>query len=316
MFATMEFLTAFVTGGSYMTIFIMAIEAAAPRKRVFSGTLISFMFSTSQASCGLLAMLLPNFRSLLQVVYGLQLCVLAFIWMVPESVRWLLVNGNADTAKSIIVAAAKINKIQLSSGLIESLDAASNQVEVIASNPEGSNHPETFVNILRSRILAIRLAANVCVWFLIKLVYFGMTIQSVTLDGNKYVNYIVVCAVELPAILLSSLLMEWVGRKWSLFGSLLLTGVACVATEFIPQDAWLASLLVYLIGKCSVTIAFSIVYVYSTEQFPTSLRHSTMNVCYSIGTIGSILAPFTMVLVSSFKNIIHEDIIACWNNYI
>lgn len=76
MYATMEFLTAFVSGGTYMTIFIMAIESAAPSTRVLSGTIISMTFSTSQAITGLMAMWLPNFRTLLQVVYVPNVTVL------------------------------------------------------------------------------------------------------------------------------------------------------------------------------------------------------------------------------------------------
>lgn len=286
-----------------MTIFIMAIESAGPTKRVFSGTLISLMFPSSQALSGVVAMMVPNFRTLLQVLYVPNLLILTFVWMVPESVRWLMVNKKPEEAKLIFLKAASMNNITLSSVSLDTLECTSNQVDrtIPGSNNDSPAATETFIKILQSRILAIRLVVNILLWFTMKLIYFGMTIQSVALAGDKYVNFIFVNAVEIPAILLSSVMMEWFGRKWSLIGSLLLTFVACIATEFIPEDAWLAVLIIYLTGKCGVTIAFSILYVYSIEQFPTSLRHSTINACYSIGTFGSILAPFTMLLVTLFK---------------
>lgn len=299
MFATMEFVTAFVSGGSYMTLFIMAIESVGPSYRVFSGTLISLMYSTSQAVTGLVAMYVPNFRTLLMILYGPNVLMLPIVWLVPESVRWLVTNGKIATARPIIIKAANMNKIKLCEDSLHALDSPSNQKATTQLLPvDTKSAPNTFATVLQSRVLAIRLAVNICIWFMIKLVYFGMTIQSMSLVGNKYVNFIVVSAVELPATLMSSLLMERMGRKWSLFAALLLTGTACVATDFVSADAWLASLLVYITGKCCVTIAFSVLYVYSSEQFPTSVRHSTMNACYSIGTVGSILAPFTMLLVS------------------
>lgn len=300
MYATLEFVTAFVSGGAFMTIFIMAIECAGPTKRVFSGTLVTLMFALSQTFFGIVAMFVPNFRTLLQVLNVPILLVLTFIWMIPESIRWLMVNGKASTAKSILMKAATMNNIQISYESLQFLDGTSSEAHLPEITIEHSTkQSETFVEVLRSRILAIRLFVNMFSWFLIQFVYFGMTIQSVSLAGNKYVNFIVVCGVELPAILLSSLLMEWFGRKWSLFGSLLLTALACVVTDFIPDDTWLVLLLVYLVGKCCASIAYAILYVYSTEQFPTSMRHSTMIACYCFGTVGSILAPFTMLLVSA-----------------
>lgn len=281
-----------------MTIFILAIESSGPTKRVFSGTLISLMFTFSQVASGLVAMMVPNFRTLLRLLYVPNLLMITFVWLVPESVRWLMVNGKVDEAKSILTKAAKMNNISLSDGTLEPLQSPSKgKGETITMSKEIPTKPDTFMKVLQSRILAFRLFVNILAWFLMKLIYFGMTIQSVALAGDKYVNFIVVNAVEIPGILLSSVLMEWIGRKWSLIGSLIVTCVACVATELIPADAWLVVLIAYLIGKCGVTTAFCVLYVYSIEQFPTSLRHTTMNACYSVGTLGSILAPFTMLLV-------------------
>lgn len=303
MFATFEFLTAFVSGGAYMTIFIMAIESAGPTKRVFGGTLISFMFSFSQVLAGFVAMMVPNFRTLLLVLYVPNLLMLTFVWMVPESVRWLLVNGKVDEAKSVLRKQANMNKITFAEGLLNRLDQYHFESvgEPNSDNPPNTKTSDTILSVLQSRVLAIRLVVNVLLWFLIKLIYFGMTIQSVALAGDKYVNFILVSGIELPTYLVSSLLMQWIGRKWSLFGSLLLTGTACVAAEFIPKAASIWVLLVYLFGKGCATVAFSVLYVYSTEQFPTSLRHSTMNVCFSIGSMGSIIAPFTMLLVNTYR---------------
>lgn len=281
-----------------MTIYIMALESAGPTKRVFSGTLISFMFSFSQALSGFVAMMVPNFRTLLQVLYVPNLLMITIIWLVPESVRWLMVNSKPNEAKSIFLKAAKMNKITLSETSLDYLQCTyESDVQTTSSSVENPTKADTLLTVLQSRILVFRLIVNIIVWFFIKLIYFGMTIQSVSLAGDKYVNFIVVNAIDLPAVILSSVLMQWLGRKWSLFGCFMLSGIACVVTEFIPEDESLAILIVYLIGKFGATIAFAIIYVYSSEVFPTSLRHSTMNACYAVGTVGSILAPFTMLLV-------------------
>lgn len=280
-----------------MTTFIMAIESAAPSHRVLSGTIITLMFSISQALTGLIAMWVPDFRTLLQLLYIPNMMVLTFVWMVPESIRWLVTNGQTEKAEQIITNAANMNNIKMSVDVLEYLANTSDWSEN-NGHYDTENEKETFLAVLRSRLLCIRLVVNIVIWFLVKLIYFGMTVQSVSLMGNKYINYIVVSVVDLPAIIISCLLMNSWGRKRSLLVTLLLTAVACVGTHLIPDSAWLASLLVYIFGKCCVTTAFSIIYVYSSEMFPTTLRHSTMNACYSIGTLGASFAPFTMLLVS------------------
>lgn len=306
MFASMEFVTALVAGGTYMTVFIMAIEFAGPTKRVFSGTLISTMYSASQAVTGVVALLVPNFRTFLQILYVPNLLVLTFIWLVPESVRWLMSTGQMERARPIIMRAAKINKIQLSPAALESITASNEFLEQPKIPGDTIDHnqrqPITFMSVLRSRILLTRLTILAFIWFMTKFIYYGMTIQALELSGNKYVNYILVNLVELPAMFISYILMERLGRKWTLCASLLLTGVACVAKEFIPTNEWLVATIVYFFGKYCVTTAFAIIYVYSTELFPTAQRHSTMIVCLTVGSLGSIIAPFTTLLVRRIEN--------------
>jgi hypothetical protein len=55
----------------------------------------------------------------------------------------------------------------------------------------------------------------------------------------------------------------------------------------------------FLLGKFSITISFTVVYVYTTEMFPTELRHSLLGVCAMVGRIGSMVAPQTPLLVSN-----------------
>jgi hypothetical protein len=58
-------------------------------------------------------------------------------------------------------------------------------------------------------------------------------------------------------------------------------------------------MLLFLLGKFSITISFTAVYVYTTELFPTELRHSMLGVCAMTGRIGSMVAPQTPLLVSN-----------------
>jgi hypothetical protein len=60
-----------------------------------------------------------------------------------------------------------------------------------------------------------------------------------------------------------------------------------------------AKLIIFLAGKFAITIAFTVVYVFTAELFPTELRHSMLGTCSMVGRIGSIIAPQTPLLVSN-----------------
>jgi hypothetical protein len=67
----------------------------------------------------------------------------------------------------------------------------------------------------------------------------------------------------------------------------------------ISTDYTTGKLILFLAGKFAITIAFTVVYVFTAELFPTELRHSMLGACSMVGRIGSIIAPQTPLLVST-----------------
>ena len=77
-------------------------------------------------------------------------------------------------------------------------------------------------------------------------VYYGMSVNSTSLGGNKYLNFALVCLVEIPGYTLAWIAMNRLGRRWSLCGSLLLCTATCVAGVFVPAGA------VFRWNRCAV----------------------------------------------------------------
>ena len=75
-------------------------------------------------------------------------------------------------------------------------------------------------------------------------VFFGLSLNSVTVDGNIYVNFILVSLAEIPGYLITWLLMDRIGRKMCLFLSLVVSGIACIIFYFIPEGKMPLSLRV------------------------------------------------------------------------
>ena len=314
MFAVMEFVTSLLSSGTYMTAFIMSIEMSGPNNRVFGGSLISGFYSASQVLAGILAMYIHNFRTLLQVMFSPIIILFFYAWMIPESMRWLISNGKLAEARKIILKAAKTNNVTLSDTTLQSLYENNplmpySELTKLKENgiqPECNGTPRvresySLTIAMKSRVMISRLINCLFCWFTNSLIYFGMNVNSVELAGNKYLNYILVNLVELPTVMFANQLMNRFGRKFTLITSMIVSGVACVSSELVPQDAAVARLILFIIGKCGVTVSFTILYFYTSELFPTCLRHSFLNACSTSGSLGSIIAPQTPLLVSIFK---------------
>lgn len=95
-------------------------------------------------------------------------------------------------------------------------------------------------------------------------------------------------------------LMESCGRRWTISMSLLIGGCSIVASKMLPINFSILSISLFFVGKCFVTVAFTGLYVYTSELWPTSIRHSMMSLCSTVGRIGAAAAPMAPLLVSTF----------------
>lgn len=66
-----------------------------------------------------------------------------------------------------------------------------------------------------------------------------------------------------------------------------------------PDLYYLATVLV-MVGKFGVTAAFSMVYVYTAELYPTVVRNMGVGVSSTASRLGSILSPYFVYLGKSF----------------
>ena len=90
------------------------------------------------------------------------------------------------------------------------------------------------MQVLNSSVMLTRLLACSFCWLTNTFVYYGLSLNSVAFAGDKYVNFILVAVVEIPAYFLTWFLTDYIGRKATLSSSFLLSGVFCLAIQFVP----------------------------------------------------------------------------------
>ncbi|KAJ6638845.1 Organic cation transporter protein [Pseudolycoriella hygida] len=307
-----EFLEAAIGAGAYATSFILAMELLEPKKRVIGGTLIACSYTIGEIYLGVIAMHFTNFRTQLQILYAPLLAIISYFWLIPESVRWLAITGKTKQASKTILRAAKVNSIKLSENVLNMIQAVNfdtlteakkekNNASGAATKNGNSEQQESFLDVLRSKTLLARLMNCSFCWITNALVYYGLSLNSVNLAGSKYVNFMLVCAAEIPGYFITIMVMEHVGRKWTLCGSLVTCGLSCLASQYLPNDEPVLRLILFLVGKSAITVSFTVLYVYTAELYPTNLRNSLVCACSMVGRIGSIVAPQTPLLIRFYE---------------
>ncbi|XP_045449924.1 organic cation transporter protein-like [Melitaea cinxia] len=291
-FLALEVIESTIGAGAYSSCYILVTELVGPKYRVIVGATMSTMFALGQVFLGLIAWGVPTWRTLTQVIYAPQLLVVAYFWILSESVRWLMSRGRYEEAESVLKKVAKMNKKELSEKSLQALRETA-EAEKKAEKPK---EPWLVVLVLRSKIILLRCCVSPIWWITNTLVYYGMSINAVNLSGNRYLNYVYVALVEIPGYWTAILLLDRIGRKPVLITSYFLCAACQFAFAFLPDDMYAVSLTVYLLGKYAIAVVMTSVYVYTAELFPTKYRHSLFAFASMVGRLGSITAPLTPAL--------------------
>lgn len=142
-----------------------------------------------------------------------------------------------------------------------------------------------------------------------------MSQSSTQIAGtDRYVSFCTVMSIEIPANIIAQLLLNHMKRRVLLFVAFILAALSIIATSLIPKEYSWAVLLCFVVGKCAITVGFTTNYLFTSEQFPTSIRSTILNTCSMIGRIGSMVAPFAVHLVSKNFTSIKNLICAFWHS--
>ncbi|XP_033124176.1 organic cation transporter protein-like [Anneissia japonica] len=132
--------------------------------------------------------------------------------------------------------------------------------------------------------------------FSIVLVYYGLTYGVEGLNVNVYIGTFLGGLTEAFAYLFTWFIIQKFGRRLMLGGTLMTGGIACFVNIWIPSSFVELRTATAMIGKFFITSAFSIVYIYTVELFPTDIRTFGLGFCSSVSRVAGVLAPQILFL--------------------
>ncbi|CAJ0960766.1 unnamed protein product [Ranitomeya imitator] len=215
--------------------------------------------------------------------------------VIPESPRWLLSQGRISEAEDIIRRAAKKNGLTPPDIIFSPSE--------LQDLKDQSRKAYTFLDLLKTRNIRIVTFLSILLWMIISVGYFGLSLNTPNLHGDPYVNCFLSAIIEVPAYIIAWLLLRNFPRRYSTSSTLFLGGVVLLFIQLVPQHLSILSLLLVMLGKFGITSAFSMVYVYTAELYPTVVRNMGVGASSMASRLGSILSPYFVYLGAYDKHL-------------
>ncbi|XP_022828116.1 organic cation transporter protein-like isoform X2 [Spodoptera litura] len=315
----LEFVEALVGNGTYSTAFIIALEIVGLKMRVLGGNIIQSTYAVGQILTAIIAWVIPYWRTFTIVIFTPSFLFIFYIFFVEESFRWLMVKGHDDEAARILLKVAKWNNAHLLpetkailTGEPSKFSRPWNPFPLSTVPPPPPKETRLMLKVLKSRTMMFRIIVVSFWWISVTMIYYGLSINSVSLVGNKYVNYMMTAFVEIPGSFLCFMTLDRFGRKSSIMTSFFICGLSLLVLPIVKNPN--LTILLTLVGKMTISLIFSGIYIYTVELFPTSARHRMLGICSMTGRIGSMCAPQTPLLVDGVHEVppVHSVRLAGW----
>ncbi|KAK5887845.1 hypothetical protein CesoFtcFv8_016406 [Champsocephalus esox] len=274
----------------YISAFVLGTEVLSKTMRILFTTLGAFLFyCIGYMTLPWIAYGIREWRTLLAVLSSTAVVYIPLWWFIPESPRWLITQGRVEEAEAIVREAARKNKIEAPAVIFKEYDVSVQFKKY------------TMLDILKSKKIRSITLMCLILWMAINIGYFGLSLNTSNLSGNPFMNCFLSAATEVPAYVVSTVLLKKCPRRALLSSFLVIGGGVLLLIQFIPEDLQYVALALEMTGKFGFTMAFSIVYIYTAEVYPTVLRNVGMGMCSSAARIGSITAPYVIYLGSYNK---------------
>ena len=268
-------LRGFGCGGLGVASYVLCTEVLGIKWRAVLGIATQYYWSGGIALMAPVAYMMPRWRSFATFcgLHGLAYILLSCRFLL-ESPRWYLATGQIDKAHEIMTHLAKGN--DKFSGRLPPLK----QTRVV----KGLNVTAVFpYPALRQRLVSM--AYIFCVT---SMVYYGLSLNVGSLSGSIYMNTFISGIVEFPSHAFAQVCVDILGRQKTLF---LLMGTAAVGVLSSAMFRGSTQVLVSMIGRFGIAGSFNMIYLYTTELFPTIVRSSCLGTCSLAARVGGIIAP-------------------------
>merc|ERR1719322_1344067 len=203
------------------------------------------------------------------------------LYWLPESPRWLIAKGKMEEAQKVLSDASKKNGMPVE------------PEQIVLVTPKSGASKGSFFDILKHPILRLQTSIMYFNWFTTAFIMYGLALSWQNLTGGLFLNFIIGTILDFPAKTLAMVLTQKVGRKYPYMIGSITTGSMFLLTLFIERDVYPSNwpiVVLALIGNFSTTLCFAILYMYTGELMPTTVRAAGVGSSSLVSKIGGTLS--------------------------
>ncbi|XP_063241584.1 carcinine transporter [Bacillus rossius redtenbacheri] len=281
----------------YQIPFIISLELVGPNYRSFVTVMTCLFYTLGMVLLAGVAYLVRDWVALTWVTSAPFLLYFIYWWYLPESPRWLLAKGRFEEGYKILETLASVNNKELPPSFRTKLKQHM-MLHRTKSEEQRLRKGPGAMALCRTPNMRLKTMLITLNWFANETVYVGLSYYGPALGSDQYLSFLLSALVEVPSYLLCWVVMDRWGRRWPLCVAMILSGVSCIVTVLLPEDAVMTTLGLYLFSKFAISASFLIIYPFAGELYPTQLRGVGIGTSAYISGLGLILIPFITYLGS------------------
>uniref|UniRef100_A0A914GS63 Major facilitator superfamily (MFS) profile domain-containing protein n=1 Tax=Globodera rostochiensis TaxID=31243 RepID=A0A914GS63_GLORO len=271
--------------------FVLTVESVAGSFRSVQVLINSLIWVSGILAVGVLHLFIFDWRFLYLCVAGPGLFSIAYYWLFPESLHWLIANRKTKQVKRYISRASRINNVTLNLHSCQADIGEQLEVQQLHNDQPPLKAKRNFFDLCRTPALLLHLVLNCYIFIVMNFVYWVLTLYSVKLHEQKMVGFFLSAAVEVPAGILAMLMLFCCGRRTVTIVSLLGQAVSLGLTIMVPHGST-SNLLLSLAAKVFNGISWASEPLLLSEMSPTTVRNMMYGIVATMGEIGSVFAPY------------------------
>lgn len=234
---------------------------------------------------------LPVFAYFIRDWHYLQLAIslptillISYVWLIPESPRWLLTVGRVQESADVLKKAAECNR-RPTETILDDLVAFRQDI----SDPKSKGN---ILDLLRTPNMRLKTLVMWFNWCVCGLCFYGVSQYAGQIDGDIFFNVGLSAILEVPVLLVCIYTVRRFGRKKSIIFGNCFAGIGMLLISFVPPDSSVIILICASCGIIGINLSFPALYLYSGEIFPTVVRNIGMGSSSMAARVGTMLAPF------------------------
>ncbi|XP_075403651.1 solute carrier family 22 member 20-like [Tenrec ecaudatus] len=230
-YCALRFLAGMTFSGIILNSLSLVVEWMPTRGRTVAGILLGYSFTLGQIILAAMAYLIRPWRWLQFAVSAPFLVFFLYSWWLPESSRWLLLHGKSQLAVQNLRKVAAIN------GKKEEGDRLTQEVvnAYIQSEFASGRASSSVLDLFRTPAIRKVTCCMMAVWFSNSVAYYGLAMDLQKFGLSIYLVQVLFGLIDIPAMLVATTTMIYVGRRVTVASFLILAGAMVIANMFVPE---------------------------------------------------------------------------------